>query len=505
MAARFLGVAALLLAAGSAGAAAAAGGRKEAFRMIDGKASLAGGTADYVSEAMSKLSDGGQLAVVASLGPRHIGKSALLNQAFGAKFDDGAGAGVWISPAAHNKDVLLLNAVAADSADSELTQKRLATLCSSVADCVIVNAWHTTAGRPTSATVDILSALFAEQLRQASEGAGAQRSLVLYALHGAEGEALSAPQRAELEAQVATLWEAAPKPAGLAGAALSDFFDVQYVGVPAPRAAAAHKEAMASLRARFKPAAADGGAPAASPPLLKRAYTKAIDVENFGVLAEQLWADACAEADDGLAATREQMRTCYLASQAFFGASAAADKTLARWSAQVARKRPVAAFGAQGRQLLSSTLAAYDASTAGCEPGAKFVGAQRARLAGHVRADLARLFNDQVRAGGHRSGLRLGSGVRGARLTLSPAPLRPCAGADAERGGDEQAARAAAAHGGAAGLGAGLAGAEYADEHRALVHAEARRARHPRARAQPRTPRLPFFSFFWFFHTTPLA
>lgn len=362
--------------------------------MIDAKASLVSGTADYVSDAMSKLSDGRQLAIVASLGPRHIGKSALLNKAFGASFDDEAGAGVWISPAAHNKDVLLLNAMPAASADSELTQKRLATFCSSVADCVVLNAWHTTSGRPTTATVDILSAFFAEQLRQASEGAGVQRSLVVYALHGTESDALSVAQKADLQAQVTALWEAAPKPAGLADAKLSDYFDFQFVGVPAPQAAA-HKEAVSKLRARFAPSAA--GAEGDAAPLLKPAYTKAIDVENFGVLAEQAWTDACAEPDDGLSATREQMRACYLSSQSFFAASAAADKTLARWSAQVARKRTVPAFGAQGRQLLASTLAAYDAGTAACEPGSKFVGAQRARLALQLKVELARLFNDQVR------------------------------------------------------------------------------------------------------------
>ncbi|KAG8464345.1 hypothetical protein KFE25_003408 [Diacronema lutheri] len=375
-----------------AAAAAPAAARKEAFRMIDAKARLADATAGYVADAMSKLSDGRQLAVVASLGPRHIGKSSLLNQVFGAKFDDEAGAGVWISPASHNKDVLLLNAMAADSAESELTQKRLAALCSSVADCVVLNAWYTTSARPTTATVDILSTLFAEQLRQASEGAGVQRSLVLYALHGTDGDALSAQQLAELREQVAQTWEAVPKPAGLANAALSDYFDFKYIAVPPARAASEHKEALSKLRAQFAPPA-----DAAAGSLLKPSYTKAIDVENFGVLAEQLWADACAEPDDGLAATREQLRMCYIASQALFAASAIADKALDKWSAQVARKRAVVAFGAQGRQLLSRTLAKYDEDTAACEPGSKFVAMQRAQLSGRIKTELARLFNDQVR------------------------------------------------------------------------------------------------------------
>jgi hypothetical protein len=380
----------LMLATALLALASQAVAKKEAFQMVDAKAQMADTTASYVAETMSKLSDGRQLAIVASLGSRRVGKSALLNGVFGAKFDENAAAGVWISAASHNKDVLLLNPLPATSADSELTQKRLATMCASLADCVIVNAWHTTGERPTTATVDILSGLFSEALRQASVGGGVQRSLVIYALHGVEGAELQAETLARTKAVVTALWEGAPKPAGLAGSKLADYFEFSYVSVPRV-AAADYKECVAKLRAAFAP---DGASP-----LLKPAYSKSIDVENFGALAEQVWSDACAEPDDGLAATRAQMRTCYLASQALFAAAASGDKALLKMSALVSRQKLVPKFGALGRQLLANALADFDRMTAACEPGAKFVAAQRLALASGLKADLERLFHAQVRRG----------------------------------------------------------------------------------------------------------
>jgi hypothetical protein len=394
-------------------AAGAAGARKEAFQMVDAKASMASGTAGYVSETMSKLSDGRQLAIVASLGSRHIGKTQLLNSVFGSKFDEGGPAGVWLSPSTHSKDVLLLNPLPADAADSELTQKRMAAMCAALSDCVVVNAWHTTSGRPTTATVDILSGLFSEQLRQASVGGGVPKTLVLYALQGIDGASLPPAELKAAKQQVVALWEGVPKPAGLAGAKLSDYFDFEYVGVPHPRTSAAeYKDTVAKLRASFcadgSGAGAGGGASR-----LKPAYSKSIDVENFGVLAEQVWLDACAEPDDGLAATRSQMRTCYLASQALFAASEQAERTLAKWSAQISRQKLVPKFGQQGRQLLASTLAAFDAATAGCEPNSKFVLSQRARLAAWLRMELERQFQAQVGAG-HGRRVTGGAGRQGA-------------------------------------------------------------------------------------------
>lgn len=116
------------------------------------------------------------------------------------------------------------------------------------------------------------------------------------------------------------------------------------------------------------------------------------------MLAEQLWADACADADDdGVGVTREQLGACYAASAALFEGTRAAERQLAKWRATVGRKQLVPAFGQAGKALLGATLAQYDAATAGAHPASRAVGAARRKLGGHVRAELEALFGDQVR------------------------------------------------------------------------------------------------------------
>lgn len=357
--------------------------------MIDSSGKVSGDTASYVAEAMARLGEGKQLAIVASLGGRKVGEASLLNHLLGCKFEDDAESGVWISPAGTNRQVLVVNPVCGSQSD-DVSYGRAATLSACLADLVVVNTFRTKSGRPTTAVIESLSALFTEQLRQASDGGGAQRSYVLVAVHGcADGDTEAADVARE---QVKAIWESVPKPPQVARVAMADLFDIEYVCLPHYRLeASGFKDAVAELRPRVA-----YGNEATS--LFKSDYSRAVDVENFAVLAEQIWVDACADAEDGLGVTREDMRTCLVASRALFAGISNADRQLKRWTATVGRRTTVDGFGSLGKALLGGALAGFDQATATVSPRSPFLLSQREKLALHIKNGLSQLFSDQVRA-----------------------------------------------------------------------------------------------------------
>ena len=350
--------------------------------------------------------------------------------------------------------------------DDASFERQTALFAMAVADVLVVNMWAKDVGREAGAGKPLLRTIFGVDLKlRAASAAGvpARAAAATAAAAAAAGVAvapskppkkvllfafrdrtrtplptLAAAWAADLEA----LWGGLAKPAGLASAALSDFFDVQYTALPNfEDAEEAFRVEAAALRARF-----DGRAPGALRPASPSSPCSSSDRLPGSALPlslETMWEVVQSQRDLNLPAHKVSERglgreththkqnthslslslhlfmqvmvanlRCAELGDAALAALTASPAYIAL-TADAASGSPLPDFGARAAWLVAGALSDYDADAAFFEPGA--AADRRADLAAAATAALAPAHERQLEAAacgaldGARAALMVGS------------------------------------------------------------------------------------------------
>ncbi|KAK4530248.1 hypothetical protein CCYA_CCYA03G1105 [Cyanidiococcus yangmingshanensis] len=308
----------------------AADGAPAPLHLIDARGELTPALPDWIAEHVQPLgtestanstsgAEGGflghrELAVVASLGPRGCGKSALLNTLFGSKFVVGRAfgrhargtRGCFCSVAAPRAPwLLLLDSEGVDGRETEESAEiedaeaeallreadarasarsaarrlegvpaidraesgerdrarqlasqranRVAMLAATISDVLIMNTWYADIGRAeASGYIPLARTVFSEHLKLFTKESPA-RSKILFVVHDHDDGSPLEAIASIIERDLEGIWaNQIEKPLEYRESRIQDHFDVEVVSLPHPRYRAdAYNKAIDTLRARF--------------------------------------------------------------------------------------------------------------------------------------------------------------------------------------------------------------------------------------------------------------
>lgn len=184
--------------------------------------------------------------ICAVLGSQSTGKSTLLNRLFGTNFDvmddrarQQTTKGIWLCRGM-DRNVLVMDVEGTDGrerGEDQDFERKSALFSLATAECVIVNMWENQVGLFQGANMGLLKTvldvnLTLFQVGRARAGAPKEKTLLLFVIRDYIGTTPLANLESTIRADLQRIWASLAKPEALAGAELSDFFDVSFSALP---------------------------------------------------------------------------------------------------------------------------------------------------------------------------------------------------------------------------------------------------------------------------------
>ncbi|ORY84224.1 protein SEY1 [Protomyces lactucae-debilis] len=370
---------------------------QDPYQLISSDQQFAGELSSYLTKV--GLADAGfNYNVVAVFGSQSTGKSTVLNASFGTRFAtmdtvsrQQTTKGIWLAKAA-DANILVMDVEGTDGrerGDDQDFERKSALFSMATSEVLVINMWETQVGLYNGANMGLLKTVFEVNLQTFQKNQKQRgRSLLLFVLRDHLGTTPLDSLANTIKADLSKMWDALAKPEGTEQTVISDYFDLQFVGLP-------HKVLMADefakqvalLRDRFSDASSNG--------LFKPEYHKRIPADGFSHYAKGIWDTILSNKDLDLP-TQQELLAQFRCDEI---ASAAATQFNTRISATEQNMRPKEVYGPLAAEMtvaLTEALAAFDAEASRYSP--KVYEKKRADLLATLEARLLVLFKAQLTA-----------------------------------------------------------------------------------------------------------
>ncbi|KAH0827997.1 RHD3/Sey1 [Lanmaoa asiatica] len=355
--------------------------------------------------------------IVAVFGSQSTGKSTLLNRLFGTTFDvmdetkrQQTTKGIWMCRG-KGMGVMVMDVEGTDGRERGEDQVRLifqdpfiyeftssqdferksALFSLASSEVLIINLWEHQVGLYQGANMGLLKTVFEVNLglfgKKVQEGPQS-RTLLLFVIRDHLGVTPLSNLQNTLTADLMRIWDSLSKPAGLAEAQLSDYFDLVFTPLPHKiLAAQKFEDEVALLRERFT-------AKGSEDYVFKDVYHKRIPADGVAVYMENIWEQVQTNKDLDLPTQQELL--------AQFRCDEISTAALGEFTEQVkSQKRPIEAgrvvdgLGALMRNWRDQTLARYDRDASRYHQGV--YSRKRLDLHATITSTLSPLFVGQLK------------------------------------------------------------------------------------------------------------
>ncbi|ORX84203.1 root hair defective 3 GTP-binding protein [Basidiobolus meristosporus CBS 931.73] len=292
------------------------------LQIIDENQDFSDQVNQYMREHWDLIDSGFDYNVVAVFGSQSTGKSTLLNNLFGTKFDvmdekkrAQTTKGIWISRGQGMK-VLVMDVEGTDGrerGEDQDFERKSALFSIATAEAIIINQWENMIGLYNGANMGLLKTVFEVNL-QLFQQKGQGKTLLFFVIRDFIGNTPLENLTSTLENDLAKLWSGLAKPEGLEDSQITDFFDFAFAALP-------HKillpqkfdEGVAALRKRFTDSSD-------SEYIFKPNYHKMIPADGFSTFLQAIWEKIVTNRDLDLPTQKEllaQYRCDEIANAAF--------------------------------------------------------------------------------------------------------------------------------------------------------------------------------------------
>ncbi|KAL7421956.1 Dynamin-like GTPase that mediates homotypic ER fusion [Cryptotrichosporon argae] len=340
--------------------------------------------------------------VVAVFGSQSTGKSTLLNRLFGTSFDvmdearrQQTTKGIWMCPSAYSS-TLVMDVEGTDGrerGEDQDFERKSALFSLASTEVLLVNLWEHQIGLYQGANMGLLKTVFEVNLGLFGGGGDGkprpqEKTLVLFVIRDHVGATPLKNLTDTLTADMEKIWASLSKPANLADAQLSSYFDLSFAALP-------HKillpdkfeEAVVELRKRFT----DRSRPDY---VFQPAYHKRIPADGVGFYMEGIWQQVLTNKDLDLPTQQELLAQfrCDEIAAAVTEAFIASAKPVRR---PVEAGSVVDGLGDLMKDWLSTALTKFDRDASRYH--ASVYGRKRADLVAQLHASLSALFLGQLK------------------------------------------------------------------------------------------------------------
>eukprot|EP01083_Nonionella_stella_P020617 57183_1 len=208
----------------------------------------AGGPNPFESTSSNNENNASQkYAIVSIMGPQSSGKSTILNQLFGTRFevmDHTQGrrqvtTGIWIGSCPKARDLMVLDLEGTDSAERKQNrsnfERQTSLMALTLSEVLIINMWACDIGRSTGMNVDTLRAILEANLRLFAPNT---KTLLLFIIREQSpdetqfGVTPAAQLKQNIQNVVLSIWNEIDKPEHFDGVQISDLFDIDFYFMP---------------------------------------------------------------------------------------------------------------------------------------------------------------------------------------------------------------------------------------------------------------------------------
>nr|CAD1824264.1 unnamed protein product [Ananas comosus var. bracteatus] len=259
-------------------------------QLIDGDGVFNVSGLENFVKAMNLAECGLSYAVVSIMGPQSSGKSTLLNHLFRTNFREmdafkgrsQTTKGIWLAKCADiEPSTLVMDLEGSDGRergeDDTAFEKQSALFALAVSDIVLINMWCHDIGREQAANKPLLKTVFQVMMRLFSP----RKTTLLFVIRDKTKTPLENLERV-LREDIQKIWDSVSKPQAHKETPLSDFFNVDVVGLSSfEEKEELFKEQVASLRQRFNHSINPGG--------LAGDRRGVVPASGFSFSAQQMW------------------------------------------------------------------------------------------------------------------------------------------------------------------------------------------------------------------------
>ncbi|EPX74646.1 GTP binding protein Sey1 [Schizosaccharomyces octosporus yFS286] len=228
--------------------------------------------------------------VVAVLGSQSTGKSTLLNQLFGTRFDvmdagkrQQTTKGIWLSKA-QEAPILVMDVEGTDGrerGDDQDFERKSALFSIATSEVIIVNMWEHQVGLYQGSNMVLLKTVLEVHLQLFHSKK--ERSLLQFVIRDYIGTTSMENLSETIKTDLTNVWSSLSKPPGLEESKITDFFDLGFTGLPHKiLCSEAFDTAVDSLRARFSNSDA-------SDYVFDPSYHKRIPADGFSLYTREIW------------------------------------------------------------------------------------------------------------------------------------------------------------------------------------------------------------------------
>lgn len=309
-------------------------------------------------ESVGISHNGFQYNVVAVFGSQSTGKSTLLNKLFGTNFAtmdtisrQQTTKGIWLSRA-HNSNIIVMDVEGTDGrerGDDQDFERKSALFSIATSEVLVVNMWESQVGLYNGANMGLLKTVFEVNLQLFQK----ERSLLLFVIRDHIGVTPMDNLQQTIEADLGKIWISLIKPPGTEHTSISDYFDLEFVGLPHKLLMSdAFDQEVLKLRHRFI-------SPDKEQLIFQQVYHKKIPADGFSTYAKGIWEAIEANKDLDLPSQQELL--------AQFRCDEIASAALAVFEQQIRTTEDgmkigvvYSNLGSEMSLALSNTLAAFD-------------------------------------------------------------------------------------------------------------------------------------------------
>ncbi|KAI9571146.1 RHD3/Sey1 [Boletus coccyginus] len=303
--------------------------------------------------------------IVAVFGSQSTGKSTLLNRLFGTTFDvmdetkrQQTTKGIWMCRG-KGMSVMVMDVEGTDGrerGEDQDFERKSALFSLASSEVLIINLWEHQVGLYQGANMGLLKTVFEVNLglfgKKVQEGPQS-RTLLLFVIRDHLGVTPLSNLQNTLTADLLRIWDSLSKPAGLAEARLSDYFDLAFTALPHKiLTAQKFEDEVALLRERFTTKGREDY-------VFKDVYHKRIPADGVAVYMENIWEQVQTNKDLDLPTQQELL--------AQFRCDEISTAALVEFNEQAkSQKRPIEAgrvvegLGTLMKNWRDQTLARYD-------------------------------------------------------------------------------------------------------------------------------------------------
>ncbi|PNT62369.1 hypothetical protein BRADI_4g02450v3 [Brachypodium distachyon] len=240
----------------------------EAVQLIDGEGEFAAESAERFMAAAGVAGCGLSYAVVSIMGPQSSGKSTLLNQLFGTKFNEmdafrgrsQTTKGIWIARCIGVEPcTVVMDLEGTDGRergeDDTAFEKQSSLFALAISDIVLINMWCHDIGREQAANKPLLKTVFQVMMRLFSP----RKTTLLFVIRDKTRTPLEHLEPV-LREDIQKIWNSVPKPEAHKDTPLSEFFNVEVTALSSfEEKEEQFREQVQQLRQRFANSIAPGG------------------------------------------------------------------------------------------------------------------------------------------------------------------------------------------------------------------------------------------------------